>query len=134
MDDHAGKEAILFEAFKQHLGTRSTPHMKFNPSALLRQNVDFDSLTTPFSHAEVDAVINEMPPNRARGPDGFNGASLKACWPIIKFDFYRLCDEFHKGELDFESLNYGYIMLIPKNNLQETVNDLRPITLLNCCL
>ena len=108
--------------------------MKFNLSALLGQNMDFDSLTTPISHTEVDAAINEMPPDRAPGSDGFNGAFLKACWLIIKSDFYRLCDEFHKRELDLESLNYGYITLIPKNNLQETVNDFRPITLLNCCL
>jgi hypothetical protein len=33
-----------------------------------------------------------------------------------------------------ESLNYGYITLIPKTNSLESVNDYRPITLLNCCL
>lgn len=108
--------------------------MRFNLSSLLRADVDFDSLTVPFTHDEIDAVVKEMPPDRAPGPDGFNGAFIKACWPIIKDDFYHLCEEFHDGNLNLESLNYGYITLIPKNNTQETVNDFRPITLLNCCL
>ena len=43
-------------------------------------------------------------------------------------------NEFHRGDLNLESVNYGYITLIPKNASQETVNDFRPITLLNCCL
>ncbi|XP_073367667.1 uncharacterized protein [Aegilops tauschii subsp. strangulata] len=64
---------------------------------MLRDNVDFDSLTTPFSTNEIDAVVNEMPPDRAPGLDGFNGAFLKACWPVIKDDFYRLCAEFHEA-------------------------------------
>ena len=42
--------------------------------------------------------------------------------------------EFHSGSLNLESLNYGYITLIPKIRAPETVNDFRPITLLNCCL
>ena len=99
-----------------------------------RSQVDFDSLTTPFTHAEIDDVVKEMPADRAPGPDGFNGAFLKVCWPIIRTDFYQLCEEFHSGKLNLESLNYGFITLIPKKNAPETVNDYRPITLLNCCL
>lgn len=53
---------------------------------------------------------------------------------IIKDDIYRLCNEFHDGTLNLESLNYGFITLIPKNRSPETVNDFHPITLLNCCL
>lgn len=134
MDDHASKESILFETFRDHMGKSNPPHMKFDLSKMLRASVDFDSLTTPFTHEEIDAVVKEMPPDRAPGPDGFNGAFLKACWPIIKPDFYRLCEDFHDGNLNLESLNYGYVTLIPKNNAPETVIDYRPITLLNCCL
>ena len=92
VDDHASKESILFEAFKKRLGTKNTSPMRFNLSRMMRAEVDFDSLTVPFTHKEIDDVINEMPPDRAPGPDGFNGAFLKACWPIIKEDFYLLCE------------------------------------------
>ena len=36
--------------------------------------------------------------------------------------------------MNLESINYGFITLIPKKNAPETVNDYRPITLINCCL
>ena len=75
-----------------------------------------------------------MPGDRAPGPDGFSGLFLKACWPIIKNDFYTLCDQFHAGTLNLQSINDGLITLIPKNVSPSTVNDYRPITLLNCCL
>ena len=101
---------------------------------MMRAEVDFDSLTVPFTHKEIDDVIKEMPPDRAPGPDGFNGAFLKACWPIIKHDFYDLCAQFYDGTLDINSINDGLITLIPKINSPETVNDYRPIMLLNCCL
>ena len=75
-----------------------------------------------------------MPADRAPGPDGFNGSFLKSCWHIIKEDFYALCDQFFDGGLNLESINDGYITLIPKVAAPQGVNDFRPITLLNCCL
>lgn len=134
VDDHTAKEAILFEAYKNCLGSCNPQPKKFNLSKMLREDVDFDSLITPFTHEEIDAVVKDMPPDRAPGPDGFNGAFINACWPIIKHDIYLLCEEFHGGNLSLESLNYGYITLIPKTNAPATVSDFHPITLLNCCL
>jgi hypothetical protein len=32
----------------------------------------------------MDEVIKEMPPDRALGPDGFNGLFVKRCWSIIQ--------------------------------------------------
>ena len=61
VEDHAGKESILFDAFRQRFGTCTKPNMKFNLSTLLRHQVDFDSLTTPFTHDEIDDVIKDMP-------------------------------------------------------------------------
>ena len=75
-----------------------------------------------------------MPADRAPGPDGFSGGFLKSCWHIIKYDFYKLCEDFHAGVLDLESLNTGFITLVPKIQSPESTNDYRPITLLNCCL
>ena len=134
VEDHNGKEALLFHAYSDRLGTSSPTQMHFDLPSLIRHNANLDHLTLPFTHEEIDLVVKEMPGDRAPGLDGFSGLFLKACWPIIKNDFYNLCNEFHRGDLNLESLNYGYITLIPKNASQETVNDFRPITLLNCCL
>jgi hypothetical protein len=53
--------------------------------------------------------------------------------PHIK-DIYQLCFDFHEGSLNLESINMGYITLIPKVATPETMNDYGPITLLNCVL
>ena len=108
--------------------------MKFDLPTIIQCADNLDHLTTPFTHEEIDAVMKEMPSNRAPGPDGFSEAFLKACCPIIRHDFYALCNQFHDGDLDLTSINDGLITLIPKINSPETVNDYRPITLLNCCL
>ena len=106
--------------------------MKFNLDHLLKDEEIFTNLVALFTNKEIDDVVASMPPDRAPGPNGFNGAFLKACWPILKEDFYLLCDEFHRGGLNLESINAGYITLIPKTILLDTVNDFRPIMLLNC--
>ena len=119
------------------MGTSHKTAMHFNLESLFGPRQDqtiFDNLELPFSEEEINEVVKELPPDKSPGPDGFNGAFQKACWPILKEDFYLLCDEFHRGGLNLESINAGYITLIPKMNSPDTVNDFQPITLLNCCL
>jgi hypothetical protein len=75
-----------------------------------------------------------MPSDHALGPDGFNGAFFKKCWDIIKVDILRLCVDFAQGNLNLDSINNCLITLIPKKDNPETVNDYRPISLLNYSL
>ena len=88
--------------------------MKFDLPTLVNRSNNLDHLTEPFTPEEIDAVVKEMPPDRAPALDGFSGAFLKACWPLIKSDFYALCSQFHAGDLDLTSINDGLITLIPK--------------------
>ena len=80
-------------------------------------------LPLPFSKEEIDAVVKEMPDDRAPGPDRFHGCFLKSCWPIIKEDFYKMCQDFHEGNLDITSISVGFITLIPKTSSPETANN-----------
>jgi hypothetical protein len=76
-----------------------------------------------------------MPSDHAPGPDGFNGAFFKKCWPIIKNDIVRLCKDLADGNLNLEIINGSLIItLIPKKGNPHTLNDLRPISLLNYSL
>ena len=75
-----------------------------------------------------------MAADKAPGPDGFNGFFMKSCWEIVKEDFYNLCFDFFNGSLDLQSINNSHITLIPKTNNPATVNDSRPISLLNCAI
>ena len=105
--------------------------MKFDLARIFKKCVDLDELTVPFTKDEIDNVNRTMPADRAPGPDGFNGSFLKSGWHIIKEDFYALCDQFFDGGLNLESINDGYITLIPKVAAPQGVYDFRSITLLN---
>ena len=60
MDDHAGKEALLFQTYTERLGTSRPTEMKFNLPDIIQRHTNLDHLTTPFTHAEIDEVIKEM--------------------------------------------------------------------------
>jgi hypothetical protein len=83
---------------------------------------------------EISVVLKDMSSDHAPGPDGFNGAFFKKCWPIIKDDVIRLCRDFGNGNLNLESINASLITLISKNNNPQIVNDYRPISLLTYSL
>jgi hypothetical protein len=53
--------------------------MLFNLSEIVHQNyeIDFSSLEAPFSTAEIDGIVKNMPSDKSPGPDGFNGVFLK---------------------------------------------------------
>ena len=97
-------------------------------------HLDLSEQDRVFTEDEIWAVIKDMPSDKAPGPDGFTGCFFVSCWHIIKHDFYKMCSDFYDGKLDLQSLNSGFITLIPKSYSPETANDYRPITLLNCCL
>jgi retron-type reverse transcriptase len=58
----------------------------------------------------------------------------KKCWPIIKHDFVRLFLQFAEGDMNIQSINGSHIVLIPKKDSPQTVNDYRPLSLLNSSL
>lgn len=131
--DPATKAALIWSAFKNRMGVSSVPTMLFYLTSLITPQ-DLESLALPFTHEEIDLVIKSMPIDKATGPDGFNGMFIKKCWNIIKEDFYRLCQDFFDGTIDLEPINSSYIILVPKNNNPKSVNDYRPISLLNCSI
>ena len=134
VSSHSDKEKVIYEAFKERLGTCHNPIMGFDLATLIHPVEGLDCLSAPFTKAEIDVVVKEMLADKAPGPDGFNGHFLKTCWHIVKKDIYQLCQDFFDGKLNLESVNTGYITLIPKKGSPETINDYRTITLLNCCL
>jgi len=129
--DHEGKVALLWSAYKNRLGFSMNPQMLFDLNRIINIDIDLSCLILPISRAEIDRVIKLIPNDKALGPHGFNGLFLKKCWPIIKESFYTLCDDFFAGNLDLESINNSFITLVPKVNNPETVNDFRPISILN---
>jgi hypothetical protein len=68
-------------------------------------------------------LSKKMAPDRAPGPDVFNGFCMKKCWYIICEDFYRLCAGFENYRVDLESINGSFITLVPKKDCLLTVNE-----------
>jgi len=132
--EHTAKATILRAAFKERLGQSNSTSNPLYLQDLLTRRDDLQCLEEPFSKQEIDAVIKEMPTNKAPGPDGFNGNFIKACWHIISADFYKLIEDFHQGNCQLESINASYITLIPKKDVPINANDFRPISLLNCSI
>lgn len=80
---------------------------------------------------EIDSMIKLMPADRHRGLTGL----VSRFWNLLG----TLSDTISTScaltfMMDLQSINTGYITLIPTTASPETANDYRPSTLLNCCL
>jgi hypothetical protein len=104
--------------------------MHFDLSSLVATH-DLQSIDQPFTQEDIDLVVKHLPIDKAPGPDGFNGAFLRKCWPIIKQDIYQLCLEFFNGFEDIQCINKAFISIIPKVNNPTSANDYRHISLIN---
>jgi hypothetical protein len=113
------------------MGASGNPIMLFNLDDLVQPVEGLEKLVLPFSHEEIDKVVQNMPSDKAPGPDGFNRKFLTACSHIVKNDFYKLCQEFYENAVDLKRLNSSFIALIPKANNSVRVNDFRPISFLS---
>jgi hypothetical protein len=87
-------------------------------------------LTCHFSEEEIKNVVFQMESNKAPGPDGFPAEFYQYFWETIKSDLLALCEDFHKGNLQLHSLNFGIITLVPKTYAIK-IQNYRPICLLN---
>jgi hypothetical protein len=132
VENHEEKAAAFLTSFKSRMDVSNTPHICFDLAALFQRVEGLEEVSAPFTKEEIDKVIKSIPADKAPCPDGFNGMFLKVCWDIIAPDFYKLCEEFWDGKISLVCLNNSLITLVPKKLTPESVNDYRPISLLNC--
>ena len=74
-------------------------------------------LDEPFTSQEIEAVLKNILSRHALGPYGFNGLLYRECWPLIKDDIIKLCNDFAAGNPDSTSINRCLITLIHKKNI-----------------
>jgi hypothetical protein len=127
---HDHKAAIIWESYKNRLGISEATSMQFNLHDMIEAH-DLHHLDSPFTPKEIEAVVKEMAPDKAPGPDGFNGHFLKKCWPIVKLEFINLINDFYEENLNLEAINTAFITLIPKASDPCTMNDFKPISLVS---
>jgi hypothetical protein len=68
--------------------------------------------------------------NKAPGPDGFPAEFYQTFWDTINGDLLDLFSSLHAGQLELFRLNFGEIVLLPKVNEAEKIQQYRPICFL----
>jgi hypothetical protein len=129
--NHEDKAEIIWEAFKNRMGNSEFTEMHFELRDLIQPSDDLEGLIIPFAKEEIDQIVKNLPCGKSPGPDGFNTDFIKKCWDIISPDFYDLHQGFYDTNICLQSINNSFIVLIPKLQNPSTVNDYRPISLLN---
>jgi hypothetical protein len=128
---HEDKAELLWESYKQRLGTSEFTHMYYDLWSPLAPSPNLECLIEPFSKEEIDAIVQSLPTDKSLGSDGFIGDFLKRCWPMIANEFYDLCQGFHEGKICMQSINGSHVVLVPKKDNPTRIGDYRPISLLN---
>jgi hypothetical protein len=77
----------------------------------------------PFSNEEIDAIVLDLPNDKAPRPDGFNGHLVNKTGHIISRSFILFALVLFHHEADIKSLNYSYITVVPKKENPKCIND-----------
>jgi hypothetical protein len=129
---HDGKEKIIGDYFRDHLGSMVPRPITFLWSALGYNSCALSELEVPFTMEEIKETIHSMPGDKALGPDGFTGAFFKTCWETVKFDIAEAINAlFDMNSQGFDLLNSANIVLLPKKPDAKHVTDYRPISLIH---
>eukprot|EP00253_Pinus_taeda_P034910 PITA_34910 len=133
---HEGIEVMLVQHFcgiaretisdREHFIKDLTRHI---PRLVSRE--DNLNLNRPVTEEEVSEVLKQMKNGKAPGPDGFNVDFFKACWNIVKQDILNVVEDSKKDKTILKALNTTFISLIPKQELAQTPDRFRPISLCN---
>jgi hypothetical protein len=68
---------------------------------------------------------------KAQGPDGFLAKFYQTFWDTIKMDFLAMFSSLHARQLELFYLNFSKIILLPKVNEADRIQQYRPICHLN---
>ncbi|GKV15257.1 hypothetical protein SLEP1_g26053 [Rubroshorea leprosula] len=88
------------------------------------------SLTTPFTEEEIKTAIWDCESSKAPGPDGFNFKFIKSEWETIKRDVIGFLEEFQRNGKLVKGLNTSFIVLVPKVENPQKIEEYRPILLI----
>ncbi|GAV77198.1 hypothetical protein CFOL_v3_20670 [Cephalotus follicularis] len=117
-------EKLAVEHFKGFLGQRSCQplhnnleyHKKFTAAqkALMGRRV---------TDEEIKGAFWALNPNKAPGPDGFNGHFFRTVWDIVERDMLAACRFFFEQPYMPKGLNATIITLVPKNKNASNISD-----------
>jgi hypothetical protein len=94
------------------------------------QQHDLHHLEEEFLFEELYAAIQDLPSEKAPGPDGFIGVFFKSTWNVIKQDLLAAATYFyHQHDQHLKTVNTAHIVLVPKKADATSLSDYMPISL-----
>ena len=130
--EHDAKEKLIHEHFSKVMKRGPRSRKDFNWEELNLEPLDLHGLGAPMAKCEVLEAINDMPSDKAPGPDGFTGLFFKKCWGIIKTDLMTVISHFDSLQTsNLQWINSANVVLLPKKDGAEGIADYRPISLIH---
>ncbi|GKV25367.1 hypothetical protein SLEP1_g34816 [Rubroshorea leprosula] len=93
---------------------------------------DRSMLIEPFTEEEVKAAVWNCDSTKAPGPDGFTFGFIKNEWEVIKADIMVYLKDFHTNGRMVRGSNASFLVLIPKKENPQGIEEYRPISLIDC--
>ena len=91
VSDHQQLAGMFWSDFNKRIGQAKGIQMGFDLYTLIERVDGLDDLSRSFTDSEVEAVIKNMPTDRAPGPDGFTSLFLKKVLANSQGGFYAAC-------------------------------------------
>ncbi|GKU94281.1 hypothetical protein SLEP1_g7800 [Rubroshorea leprosula] len=81
-------------------------------------------------NVEIKEAIWDCDPSKSPGPDGFNFRFIMSMWDVIKADIVNFVREFQQHGRMVKGSNASFIVLIPKSENPQAIEEFRPISLI----
>jgi hypothetical protein len=108
------KSALAFNHFSNLKGSPSIRTRAINWEDLGYEHHDLEDHDAPFTTQEIEAVIKDMPSEKALGPNEFIGCFYKKCWSIIKDNVIQVIMSFFNNQTSkLHLINTANIVLLP---------------------
>jgi hypothetical protein len=89
------------------------------------------SLARPLLLSELSKALMDMASGKSPGLDGITTEFYKCLWPTIKAKYHQMIMDSISREALPSGATEGLIALLHKGRLRDSLNNWRPITLLN---
>ena len=93
-------------------------------------DVDKETISQPFSMAELEFVFKNLPNNKSPGLDGLSNEFYKKVFPTIKNEYLEIQNQYQDLECISKEMRKGVTRLIPKEDGLIDINKFRPLTIL----
>lgn len=105
--------------------------IQFKPEVLYPDNPVLNHLQDPVTCIEIEVAVKQLAKNKASDPDGVPNELLQLHWHIIKEEVMQIVKGFFDLSVDITPINQANIVMIPKHEHPQRVEDFSPISIMN---